>query len=154
VITTSIVPGIDVHDYERGYIKQEELNKLQENDVHPMNNLTIEEKLDMALDMAEESIAISMVFEGGVIVVHGDIYVDQCFQWLRARNGKIKLNNFNLGQSLDYNPIKQDYCKYNGKFDATLNSPEEHLGSNQCETVDIWGLGHTIYGLVLTGLYT
>jgi serine/threonine protein kinase len=147
VITTSIVPGIDVHDYERGYIKQEELNKLQKNDVHPMNNLTAEEKLDMALDMAE-SIADLHGFEGGVIV-HGDIYVDQ---WMRTRNGKIKLNDFNLGQILDWNPSKQHYCKFDGKFEAPLKSPEELLGSGQKETVDIWGMGHTIYGL-LTGLY-
>ena len=47
VITTGIVPGVDVRDYERGYIKQEEVNQLQENDVPPMKNLTAEEKLDI-----------------------------------------------------------------------------------------------------------
>jgi serine/threonine protein kinase len=115
-----------------------------------MNNLTAEEKLDMALEMAE-SIADLHGFEGGVIV-HGDIYVDQ---WLRARNGKIKLNDFNLGHILDWNPIEQDYCKFDGgKFgEAPLKSPEEIFGSRyQTETVDIWGMGHTIYSL-LTGLY-
>jgi serine/threonine protein kinase len=114
-----------------------------------MNNLTAEEKLDMALDMAE-SIADLHGFEGGVIV-HGDIKVDH--QWLRARNGKIKLNDFNLGHILDWNPIKQRYCNFDGgTFVAPLKSPEELSGSSQSETVDIWGRGHTIYGL-LTGLY-
>jgi hypothetical protein len=48
-------------------MKQKDLDQLQKTDVHPMNNLTIDEKLDLAIVMAE-SIADIHGFEGGVIV--------------------------------------------------------------------------------------
>lgn len=66
-ITGDIVWGSEDWEGYAGWMKQEDLDKLQTNDVHPMNNLTIDEKLDLAIVMAE-SIADIHGFEGGVIV--------------------------------------------------------------------------------------
>jgi hypothetical protein len=85
-VTMSIVPGVDVDDYDRGHIKQAELDEMQETDVHPMNNLTIKEKVDLALLMAE-SLAEIINFKGGMII-HGDVHPDQ---WLKSADGSIKL---------------------------------------------------------------
>jgi hypothetical protein len=85
-VTMSIVPGVDVDDYDRGHIQQSELDEMQETDVHPMNNLTIKEKVDLALLMAE-SLAELHNFKGGLII-HGDVHPDQ---WLKSTDGSIKL---------------------------------------------------------------
>jgi hypothetical protein len=78
-VTPDIVPG-------HGYMPQKDLDKLETTDVHPMNNLTLVEKLDMALVMAE-SLADIHGYKGGVIA-HGDVHPDQ---WLRSSTGQIKL---------------------------------------------------------------
>jgi hypothetical protein len=78
-VTPDIVPG-------HGYMLQKDLDKLETTDVHPMNNLTLVEKLDMALVMAE-SLADIHGYKGGVIA-HGDVHPDQ---WLRSSTGQIKL---------------------------------------------------------------
>jgi hypothetical protein len=78
-VTPGIVPG-------SGYMLQKDLDKLETTDVYPMNNLTLVEKLDMALVMAE-SLADIHGYKGGVIV-HGDVHPDQ---WLRSATGQVKL---------------------------------------------------------------
>lgn len=89
-VSQDIVPGYQwgVNEYA-GYMAQQELDKLQVNDVHPMNNLTLDEKLNLAIVMAE-SIADIHGYVGGVIV-HGDIHP---VQWLANDNGQVKLNDF------------------------------------------------------------
>ena len=67
LITGDIVWGSEDWEGYSGWMKQSELDKLQKHDVHPMNNLTNDQKLDMAIVMAE-SIADIHGFEGGVIV--------------------------------------------------------------------------------------
>jgi hypothetical protein len=74
---------------------QKDLDKLETMDVHPMNNLTLAEKLDMALVMAE-SLADIHGYRGGVIA-HGDVHPDQ---WLRSSTGQIKVNDFNNAEML------------------------------------------------------
>lgn len=86
-VTPDIVPG-------DGYMRQKDLDKLETKDVHPMNNLTLVEKLDMALVMAE-SLADIHGYKGGAIA-HGDIHPDQ---WLRSSTGQIKLK-YAASQSL------------------------------------------------------
>jgi hypothetical protein len=78
-VTLDIVPG-------DGYMRQKDLDKLETTDVHPMNNLTLAEKLDMAIVMAE-SLADIHGYKGGAIA-HGDVHPDQ---WLRSSTGQIKL---------------------------------------------------------------
>jgi hypothetical protein len=72
-VTPELVGGTTDHDYTAGgYILQDELDKLQWQDVRPMNNLTLIDKLQYAIEMAE-SIADLHGFAGGTII-HGDIH--------------------------------------------------------------------------------
>ena len=87
-----------------GYISQAELN--QDLDVRPRNNLTVEQKLDMALTQAE-AIAYISGFEDGVII-HGDIHP---VQYLRAVDGTIKLNDFNNAEIMEWGVDANVYCK-------------------------------------------
>lgn len=97
-----IVPG-------DGMAKQKDLD--QYDDVHPMNHYTIEEKLYIALKMAE-SIADLHGFEGGVIV-HDDV---QLCQWLVDPQGNIKLGDFNRGEMMEWNERKKAYCKHENGY--------------------------------------
>jgi len=89
-----------------GYIKQEQLN--DKYDVQPQNAFTPIEKLELALSMAE-SLAVLQGYEGGLIV-HDDV---QLCQWLRTRDGKLVLGDFNRAEIMDWNEEKGEYCKYN-----------------------------------------
>lgn len=97
-------------------IKQKYLDKFD--DVHPMNNYTIGEKLEIALQMAE-SLADLHGYEGGVIV-HDDV---QLCQWLRNANGTLKLGDFNRAEMMEWNDEKQQYCKHeNGLVNGNVSS--------------------------------
>ena len=96
-VSKQIVPG-------SGYAKQADLDVLDH--VEPANNLTAVEKLDIAIVMAE-SIADMHGHWGGPIV-NGDIHP---VQWLRSRDGSVKLNDFNNAGIPDWNLEKGEYCK-------------------------------------------
>jgi serine/threonine protein kinase len=91
-------------------------NKLE---VKPRNNFTATEKLDISLQMAE-ALADMHGFEGGVIL-HGDTHPEQ---WLRGKDGRWVLNDFNNGEILDWNRDKSKYCgayrKYGGFVSAHI----------------------------------
>jgi serine/threonine protein kinase len=143
-IDKDIVP--DIGTGEPGRIEQRDLDRLQETDVHPMNHLTAEEKLDIAIQIAE-SLAEMHGFEGGV-VTNDDIALDQ---WLTAADGRIILNDYNNAIYLSWNEEKQEYCKYWRSFSGTFKAPEEYDGAYMDESVDIWPMGNILYTL-LTGL--
>lgn len=87
-ITRKIVPNKTfgkIHAYN-GRISQRDLDKLQVDDVHPMNDYSLIEKLDIAIRMAE-SLAELHGYPGGVIT-NDDISLDQ---WLEAEDGRIIL---------------------------------------------------------------
>ena len=65
----------------------------------PMNNLTVLQKLNLAIDMTA-SLAQIHGFSGDAIV-HGDVHQSQ---WLRTRQGHARLNDFNAAEILDWNP--------------------------------------------------
>ena len=96
-VRRDIIPGT-------GRISQEELDQLD--DVYPRNNFSSREKLDMSLEMAE-AIADVHGFEGGDML-HGDIHPEQ---WLRAKDGRLVLNDFNNAEILDFAPSQGTYCK-------------------------------------------
>jgi serine/threonine protein kinase len=148
-LTKEIVPGSEIDYSAYGYMNQSALDKLQTKDVHPMNDLTPEQKLQYAVVMAE-SIADIHGYVGGVIV-HGDIHP---VQWLKNKAGVVKLNDFNNGEILNYDVSKQEYCELYRCYDGTYRPPEElecgGLYSN--EQVDVWPMANNIYCL-LTGLW-
>jgi serine/threonine protein kinase len=104
--TSVLVEAIpfEVEDYVipgTGYLKQGEVRDEPPNPFSPL------EKLEMAVEMAE-SIAVLHGFKDGVIV-HNDI---QLRQWMRTREGRLKLGDFNRAKVLDWNLKKQQYCKF------------------------------------------
>jgi serine/threonine protein kinase len=42
------------------------------------------------------------------LIIHGDIHP---VQWLRSKDGKLKLNDFNNAEILDWNRKEKSYCK-------------------------------------------
>lgn len=158
-ITLELVPGKSILAADRGRMKQNDLDRIQMDDIHPMNNLTLAEKLDKALVMAE-SLADLHGFSGGAIV-HGDVHPDQ---WLRSvssslsspssssSSGQMKLNDFNNGMILEYSAQNHSYCDFWTWYDGTYKAPEELRGDFVGAPSDVWAMGNNIY-ILLTGLY-
>jgi hypothetical protein len=130
-----------------GYIQQNDLDRMQMDDVKPMNNLTLAEKLDMALVMAE-SLADIHGYKGGVIA-HGDVHPEQ---WLRTLDGKLKLNDFGSGEILDFDPWNQIYCNVYRCYSGCYHAPEELKCVRGNEAFDIYSIGNNMY-VLLTGLW-
>jgi len=130
----------------KGYMKQEDL--MDKEDVKPQNDYTVAEKLEMALSMSE-SLAALHGFEGGIIV-HDDV---QLCQWLRTRDGKLILGDFNRAEIMEWNRHKGEYCRYNNGYAyGNYRSPEEFDAADLNEKIDIFSLGNNFYAL-LTGLW-
>jgi serine/threonine protein kinase len=127
-----------------GHINQSVLD--QQPFIQSMNNYTVIEKLEIALDMSK-SIADLHGFIDGVLV-HGDIHP---VQWLRSQvDGKLKLNDFNNAEFLEHNGTM--FCKADrGYWSGSYRSPEEFLGEPIDEKIDVYSMGNNIYTLV-TGL--
>jgi hypothetical protein len=98
-VAEHMVPGT-------GNADQEELDQLPA--LRPVNNYTIEEKLNMAIEMSE-ALADLHGASGGVIL-HGDVHP---VQWLKSADGKLKLNDFNGCEVLEWNEKEQKSCKTN-----------------------------------------
>ena len=95
-----------IYQKTKGQYSQSELDKMD----HPsMNNFTIAEKLQMALEMAE-SLAAMHGNKGGEIV-HADTHIEQ---WLLDSHGTTKLNDFNNAVISTWDDKKGDYC-YHGR---------------------------------------
>lgn len=104
-----------------------------------LNNLTMAERLDVALKMAE-SIAELHGYKGGV-VIHGDIHP---FQWLRMADGSVKLNDLNRAVLLDWNSQHEDYCKAKLCYSQVPHRPF------RCDQLDVFRFGNNVAQL-LTG---
>jgi len=127
-----------------GMAKPEDLPK----ELTSFNDYTVEEKLDIALFMAE-SLADLHGFRDGVIV-HDDV---QLCQWLRTKDGKLKLGDFNRAEVMEYNEKNETYCEYyNGSCYGNYRAPEEYDRDYINEQIDVFSFGNNIYGL-LTGLW-
>lgn len=124
-----------------GMAKQKDLPS----ELTPLNPYTVEEKLDMALYMAE-SLADLHGFADGVIV-HDDV---QLCQWLRTKDGRLKLGDFNRAEVMDYNAKKGEYCAYsNGSCGGNYRAPEEYAVRDLNEQIDVYSFGNNIYSLLL-----
>ena len=95
-IEKSVIPRTGRN--KRGRLSQNKLNSLELKDVHPMNNYSVSDKVDLALAMAE-SLAEMHGFEGGVMV-NDDIDFGQ---WLKADDGSVILNDFNNAMYMEWN---------------------------------------------------
>lgn len=131
--------------YGEGLASQAELDKLD--DVYPLNNLTISEKLQISLTMAE-SLADIHGYKGGVIY-HADTHIEQ---WLVAPDGSIKLNDFNNAKIMKWDERHNRYCHNQLHYGGTYRSPEEFDVTPQDESVDTFAYGNNIYTM-LVGLW-
>lgn len=128
-ITKDIVPFVPELQYERGRVPQsdlDELQKLHQTEIYSFNNFTAEEKLDIAIQVAE-AVAEMHGFAGSVIV-NDDVHPDQWLQVPTATGRRLILNDMNNAGFLKWNPVKQEYCKYYRKFGGDFHAPEEFVG--------------------------
>jgi serine/threonine protein kinase len=89
---------------KKGRIKQELDQRLP---LYVWNNLSGEQKLNYALQMAE-TVALLHGFPQGIIV-HNDL---QLSQFLLDENNNLKLNDFNRGEIMFWNEKDKEYCNY------------------------------------------
>ena len=104
--------------------RQTRINEQQKRDmkVESLNNLTLTEKIDISIQMAE-AIADLHGFEDGVLV-HDDIQLSQV---LFSKEKKVKLNDFNRAEVMLFNERKKQYCRYrNGPGGGDWRAPEEY----------------------------
>lgn len=152
-ITNDIVPWTE-HQHERGRISEKKLNRLQKQHntaIFSFNNYTAEEKLDIAIQMAE-AVAEMHGFSGS-IVVNSDVHPDQWLQVPTETGGRrVILNDMNNAVFLQWNPVEQEYCPYYQEYGGDFHSPEEFAGGYVDEQCDIWPVGNMIFCL-LTGLW-
>ncbi|GAX29629.1 hypothetical protein FisN_3Lh121 [Fistulifera solaris] len=128
---------------ERGYIELDD-----KDDVDPKNNLTITQKVNFALDMAE-SLAMMHNYPGGVIV-HDDVHLEQFL--LTKDHMHVRIQDFNRAEIMLWNSEDEEYCRYrNGPGHGTWRSPEEYRDLPLDEKIDVWSLGSNLYAM-LTGL--
>ena len=149
---SSVLPLHPEYQQKRpGHLSQEQLDQLSVDDAVSLNNFTVEEKLDIVLQMTE-SLAEAHGLPTGP-VVSGDVSVDQ---WLRSSDDDddemhLLLNDFDNAVFLSYNQTAQQYCKYESGSVGGFKTPEEHHRSHLDESVDMWKVGSLIF-TVLTGL--
>ncbi len=66
------------------------------------------------------STSLSLSFLSTLPSVHDDV---QLCQWLRTRDGRLKLGDFNRAEIMDYDENKKKYCRYeNGGVFGTVSS--------------------------------
>jgi Protein kinase domain len=151
-ITEDIVPFTSYQD-ERGRISQRKLDLLQQHyntEIFSFNNYTVEEKLDIAIQVVE-AVAEMHGFSGSVIV-NDDVHPDQWLQVPTASGRRVILNDMNNAVFLEWNPVEQVYCQYYREFGGDFHAPEEFVGSYVDESTDIWSVGNMIF-ILLTGLW-
>jgi hypothetical protein len=91
-IAEDIIPKVRIHNKSyHGYMQQSVLDTLQQKDVYPMNRFSNEEKLDIAIAMAE-SLAEMHGFVGSVIT-NDDISLNQWYDENKGAYMKCETND-------------------------------------------------------------
>lgn len=129
-----------------GRIPQTELDKLQRTDVKPQNKLTTDEKVEIAVAMAE---GIEQLHSLGIS--HSDISL---YQWLRSANdGRVVLNDFNHAEFMLWSDNANKFRKFYTHYDwGTWKAPEEYRGDYTGRSADVWSFGDLLF-VILTGTY-
>ena len=87
-------------------LKQEDLH--DEEDVKPQNKLTVQQKLVIALEMAE-GLAVLHGYTNGLII-HDDVQLSQYL--FNDDYSMVKLNDFNRAEFPLWDEENQEYCRY------------------------------------------
>jgi serine/threonine protein kinase len=143
-IADTIVPYYKAFQNYRGVMPQATLD--YHSRVHPLNNLTAAEKLDIALAMTE-SLADIHGLETGPLIL-GDVSLDQ---WLLTADGRIILNDLDNSVFLGWKIRQQKYSQYLSNYVGGFKAPEEVKGGKLDERADLWKTGDLLFS-ILTGL--
>lgn len=112
----------------------------------PASNLTASRKLDLAIHAAQSLADLHGCPKG--VIVHGDYHPEQ---YLKTKDGRLVLSDFNHGNFLEYNEESKEYCPFHpvGAWDLSL-SPEQYKLNATNESSDIFAFGNLLY-TVITG---
>jgi hypothetical protein len=113
----------------------------------PVNRYAPEQKLDIAIAMAE-SIAELHGNSEGVIINH-DLGLDQFL--VSKVDGMFKMSDMNKARVLYWNPTEGQYCKVWSAQNGIRRDPEEMGGGYVDESADVFTFGMILYTIV-TGL--
>lgn len=112
-----------------------------------MTNFSPTEKLEYSLIMAE-SLSLLHNHKDGMII-HDDVHLAQ---FLKTKDGGLKLSDFNRATIPQYSEKRREYCKYkNGIGHHDWRSPEEYMNRPLNEKIDVWSHANNMY-VMLTGL--
>jgi serine/threonine protein kinase len=100
-----------------GQASQSKLDQIPIDQPLGQNSLTVPEKLQIALEMAE-SLASLHGYNGGLII-HSDTHPEQ---WLFDTNGTAKLNDFNNAYLPTWSMERGDYCTRQVSYGGTVSS--------------------------------
>jgi Protein kinase domain len=115
--------------------------------VGPQNHLTPPQKLAVALSMAEGLALLHGNYDA--VLVNDDI---QLSQWLLGKDNKIKLNDFNKAEILEWSPTNHTYCDITSMYTHQYRPPEERNAHWPVdERADVFAFGQTMY-TILTGM--
>lgn len=144
-----ILPYTD-HHTERGRLAPEILQALQQQsdsrEAFSLNNFTVEEKLHLAIGMAEGLAELHGYHESPV--AHFDVHHGQ---FLTNAAGDVILNDLNSAVFLQYSPSMAEYCGVvrKSRF-GPFKSPEDIDSDVANVASDVWALGVLIF-VLLTG---
>jgi serine/threonine protein kinase len=99
-----------------GQASQSRLDQIPIDQPLSQNSLTVSEKLQIALEMAE-SLAALHGYSGGRII-HSDTHPEQ---WLFDNNGTAKLNDFNNAYLGTWSIERGDYCTWETSYGGTVS---------------------------------
>lgn len=134
-------------EFSRNKLRRMHDKNQKDSDVIPMNQYTSNERLEIALAMAE-SIAELHGNREGVIINH-DLGFDQFL--ISKKDGLIKMSDLNKARNIYWNPNNNQYCKMYSAQYGIRRAPEEMEGGMIDESAEVYTFGKLLY-TILTGL--
>eukprot|EP00980_Cylindrotheca_fusiformis_P021777 scaffold8600_cov111-Cylindrotheca_fusiformis.AAC.9 len=112
------------------------------------NDLTSHQKIQIATQVAQGLADVHNIDGDGISSMsHGD-YASKQYILI---DGRFKLNDFNRGRFIRWNPTLKEPCTYTiGNNDGKFRAPEEYRYVPETAAIDVWALG-SIFVELLTG---
>ena len=112
------------------------------------DKLSQEQKLEIAVQITQGLVDVHDIDGDGISSMsHGDFAAKQYI----LIDGRFKLNDFNRGRFIRWNPTLKEPCPYHiGKNGDKFRAPEEYKLIPQTAAIDIWALG-SVFVWIVTG---